>query len=79
MILRVGGVVLSGALALAGIASRGDAQGVEPEAYRNEDYRAPTPAALSGAQVITTAQAQAIWRAGAGAFVDVMPYVARPA
>jgi PQQ-dependent catabolism-associated CXXCW motif protein len=79
MILRVGGVVLSGALALAGIASRGDAQGVEPEAYRNEDYRAPTPAALSGAQVITTAQAQAIWRAGTGAFVDVMPYVARPA
>jgi PQQ-dependent catabolism-associated CXXCW motif protein len=80
MIPRVGDVIISGAMALAAVASRCDAQAVaEPEHYRTEDYHAPTPAALRGAQVITTAQAQAIWRAESGVFVDVMPYVARPA
>ena len=80
MILRVGGVVISGMLALAGMASRCDAQAAaEPEHYRTDDYRAPTPATLRGARVITTAQAQAIWRAGTGAFVDAMPDVPRPA
>jgi hypothetical protein len=44
MILRVGGVVISGMLALAGMASRCDAQAAaEPEHYRTDDYRAPTP------------------------------------
>ena len=58
-----------GMLALAGVASRCDAQAAaEPEHYRTDDYRAPTPATLRGARVITTAQAQAIWRAGTGAF-----------
>jgi PQQ-dependent catabolism-associated CXXCW motif protein len=80
MILRVGGVVISGMLALVGMASRCDAQATaEPEHYRTDDYRAPTPATLRGARVITTAQAHAIWRAGAGAFVDAMPDVPRPA
>jgi PQQ-dependent catabolism-associated CXXCW motif protein len=80
MILRVGGVVISGMLALAGMASRCDAQAAaEPEHYRTNDYRAPTPATLKGARVITTAQAHAIWRAGAGAFVDAMPDVPHPA
>src|SRR6185312_4743802 len=63
MILRVGGVVISGMLALAGMASRCDAQATaEPEHYRTDDYRAPTPATLKGARVITSAQAHAIWR-----------------
>ena len=80
MIPRAGGVVISAVLALVVVASRCDAQAVaEPEHYRTEDYRAPTPAALRGAQVITTAQAEAIWRAKSGVFVDVMPHVARPA
>ena len=80
MILHVGGVVISGMLALAGMPSRCDAQATaEPDHYRTDDYRAPTPTTLKGARVITTAQAHAIWRAGAGAFVDAMPDVPRPA
>jgi PQQ-dependent catabolism-associated CXXCW motif protein len=80
MILRVGAAVISAMLALAGIVSRCDAQATaEPDHYRTDDYRAPTPATLRGARVITTAQAQAIWQAGTGAFVDAMPDVPRPA
>jgi PQQ-dependent catabolism-associated CXXCW motif protein len=74
----VGVVVLS--LSAAGIAARcEDATPPEPEHYRNEDYRAPTPKTLRGARVIATVQAEALWRAGTAAFVDVMPHVPRPA
>lgn len=74
----VGVVVLS--LSAASIAARcEDAAPPEPEHYRNEDYRAPTPKTLRGARVIATAQAEALWRAGTAAFVDVMPHVPRPA
>jgi PQQ-dependent catabolism-associated CXXCW motif protein len=80
MIQRVGVVVMSGALALVGVSSHCNAQAIaEPEHYRTDDYRAPTPATLRGAQVITTAQAQDIWRMGTGIFVDTMPHVPRPA
>ena len=40
----------------------------EPDGYRTENYRAPVPATLSGARVLTTAEAEAIWRAGNGGF-----------
>jgi PQQ-dependent catabolism-associated CXXCW motif protein len=80
MRVRTAGVILCGALALAGVAARGEGEtAFEPEQYRTEDYRAPTPATLRGARVITTAEAQALWRAGTAVFVDVMPQVARPA
>jgi len=80
MMLRAVGGIAFAALALAGSAARGEDQATpEPENYRNEDYRAPTPRTLQGAQVITTAEAQALWRAGTAAFVDVMPHVPRPA
>jgi PQQ-dependent catabolism-associated CXXCW motif protein len=51
----------------------------EPDGYRTEDYRAPTPATLTGAHVLTTAQAEAVWRSGDAVFVDVMPRPPRPA
>ena len=50
----------------------------EPDAYRTEDYRAPVPATLAGVRVLTTAEAEAVWRAKAGVFVDVMPRVPKP-
>ena len=50
----------------------------EPEGYRTEDYRAPVPATLSGARVLTTAEAEAIWRAKAGVFIDVLPRAPKP-
>jgi PQQ-dependent catabolism-associated CXXCW motif protein len=76
----VGGIVLA-VVALVAVGARGDepAAVLEPEHYRNEDYRAPTPTTLRGARVIATAEAEALWRAGTAAFVDVMPQVPRPA
>lgn len=50
----------------------------EPEGYRLEDYRAPTPATLRGAKVIHTAEAERIWRSRKATFVDVMPRPPRP-
>lgn len=49
----------------------------EPEGYRMGDYRTPTPATLAGARVVDTAEAEALWRAGA-AFVDVLPRAPKP-
>jgi PQQ-dependent catabolism-associated CXXCW motif protein len=50
----------------------------EPDGYRMEAYRAPTPQTLKGAEVLTTVQAEALWKAGA-AFIDVLPRPPRPA
>jgi PQQ-dependent catabolism-associated CXXCW motif protein len=51
----------------------------EPEGFRTENYRAPTPATLRGARVVTTAEAPEIWQRGGAVFVDVLPRPPRPA
>jgi PQQ-dependent catabolism-associated CXXCW motif protein len=51
----------------------------EPEGYRTENYRAPTPATLKGARVVTTSEAQQIWKDGGAVFLDVLPHAPRPA
>jgi PQQ-dependent catabolism-associated CXXCW motif protein len=51
----------------------------EPEGYRTEDYRALVPDTLAGARVITTSEAEAIWRAKSGVFIDVLPRAPKPA
>jgi len=51
----------------------------EPDGYRMQDYRAPTPPSLKGAQVVTTQEAEALWKAGTAAFIDVLPRPPRPA
>lgn len=50
----------------------------EPEGYRTEDYRAPVPVMLAGARVLSTAEAEAIWRDKSGAFIDVLPRPPKP-
>jgi PQQ-dependent catabolism-associated CXXCW motif protein len=50
----------------------------EPEDYRLEDYRAPTPLTLRGAKVIGTEEAEQIWRSRSASFVDVLPRPPRP-
>ena len=50
----------------------------EPDDYRMDDYRAPVPATLAGARVLTTAEAEAIWRANIGVFIDVLPRPPKP-
>ena len=50
----------------------------EPEGYRTDNYRAPVPATLAGARVLSTEQAEAIWRSGSGVFIDVLPRPPKP-
>ncbi|MGX4803053.1 PQQ-dependent catabolism-associated CXXCW motif protein [Bradyrhizobium guangdongense] len=50
----------------------------EPEGYRTDNYRAPVPATLEGARVLTTVEAETIWRAKSGAFIDVLPRAPKP-
>jgi PQQ-dependent catabolism-associated CXXCW motif protein len=50
----------------------------EPDGYRLEDYRAPTPATLQGARVVGTQEAEKIWRSRTASFVDVLPRPPRP-
>jgi PQQ-dependent catabolism-associated CXXCW motif protein len=67
-------------LALALVPAAGqDAAVPEPDGYRMQDYRAPTPATLVGARVLTTAEAASLWKGGGAAFIDVMPQPPRPA
>lgn len=50
----------------------------EPPRYRTNNYRAPVPATLQGAQVLSTAQAESLWRARQAAFIDVLPRPPKP-
>jgi PQQ-dependent catabolism-associated CXXCW motif protein len=62
-------------------ATDGRAEGPPPEptGYRTENYRAPTPATLAGARVISTAETERLWRDLAAVFIDVLPHAPRPA
>ena len=51
---------------------------LEPDGYRTGDYRAPVPDTLAGARVITTTEAETIWRAKSGVFIDVLPRPPKP-
>ena len=50
----------------------------EPDGYRLENYRAPVPATLKGARVISTDEAKALRAAGTAAFIDVLPHLPKP-
>ncbi len=51
----------------------------EPPSYRMDDYRAPTPATLHGATVLSTDEARAHWERHEAVFIDVLPQPPRPA
>ena len=71
IVLVVGAVLLCGA--------GGAAPAPEPSGYRMDDYRAPTPATLRGAVVLSTAEARADWEKHDAVFIDVLPQPPRPA
>jgi PQQ-dependent catabolism-associated CXXCW motif protein len=75
------GRALGLALALCMMAAAAQAESLvpEPEGYRTEDYRTPVPDTLSGARVLSTAEAEAIWRAKKAIFIDVLPRPPKPA
>lgn len=58
---------------------RGETLVPEPDGYRMDEFRAPTPATLKGARVIDTAEAERLWRAKSALFIDVMPRDVKPA
>jgi PQQ-dependent catabolism-associated CXXCW motif protein len=51
----------------------------EPSGYRMDDYRAPTPATLRGAIVLSTERAHDVWEKHEAVFIDVLPQPPRPA
>jgi PQQ-dependent catabolism-associated CXXCW motif protein len=63
-------IVAAGESAVAGVP--------EPDGYRLENYRSPTPTTLRGARVIGTDEAEKIWRSHSASFVDVLPRPPRP-
>jgi PQQ-dependent catabolism-associated CXXCW motif protein len=67
------------ALAIVASCSASHAASVEePSGYRMSEYRAPVPATLSGARVVSTEEAEKLWRAGGTIFVDVLPQPPKP-
>ena len=54
------------------------AQPPEPEGYRMDDYRAPTPATVAGGVVLDTDAAHALWEGGTAVWIDVLPVPRRP-
>ena len=71
------GLIL-GLSALVSSGVRGDEIPLEPTGYRTNDYRAPTPATLAAARVVTTEQAETLWQKKTAIFIDVMPRAPRP-
>ncbi|MBO0710603.1 MAG: PQQ-dependent catabolism-associated CXXCW motif protein [Acetobacteraceae bacterium] len=65
-------------LAFSVVAGAGAPPPPEPQGYRMEDYRAPTPATLHGASLLTVEQAHALWQAHEATFIDVLPRPPRP-
>ena len=63
-------IVATGQSAIAGVP--------EPDGYRLENYRSPTPATLQGTRVVGTVEAEKIWRSHSASFVDVLPRPPRP-
>jgi len=51
----------------------------EPDGYRLEDYRSPTPATLEAQPGLTTTQAEMLWKTKDAVFIDVMPQAPKPA
>ncbi len=66
------GLVLIGDLAAR-------AQPLEPQGYRMDDYRAPTPETVMGGVVLDTEAAHELWKSGDAVWIDVLPASQRPA
>jgi PQQ-dependent catabolism-associated CXXCW motif protein len=76
MISKIAGLILATIASVTPVCAQDKAP--KPDEYRTENYRAPVPATLAGARVLTTADAETIWRVKAGVFIDVLPRAPRP-
>jgi PQQ-dependent catabolism-associated CXXCW motif protein len=50
----------------------------EPEGFRMEQYGAPVPATLQGARVVSTEEAEQLWKNDDAIFIDVLPLKPKP-
>lgn len=50
----------------------------EPDSYRMDDFRAPVPATLRGARVLTNEEAADLWNSDGAIFIDVYPQAQKP-
>ncbi|MBV8649996.1 MAG: PQQ-dependent catabolism-associated CXXCW motif protein [Alphaproteobacteria bacterium] len=55
-----------------------EARPPEPDGYRLDDYRTPTPETINGRKPLGTTEAHRIWAAHAAIFIDVLPAPRRP-
>ena len=76
MMSKIAGLILAPIACVAPACAQDKAP--EPGEYRTENYRAPVPATLAGARVLTTADTETIWHAKAGVFIDVLPRAPKP-
>jgi len=74
----IGRVVLAGAWLLLAASALAQPAPPEPDSYRSDNYRAPTPTTLKGATVLSSAEAHALWAAKTAVFIDVLPQAPRP-
>jgi PQQ-dependent catabolism-associated CXXCW motif protein len=76
--MKIGRCFAAATFALTFLSAAADTP-AEPDGFRMDNYRAPTPATLRGATVLSTDDAHAHWEKHDAAFVDVLPQVPRPA
>ncbi len=75
---RAGAAAAALALLLASPIPTAAETAPEPDGYRMEAYRAPVPATLQGARIVSTPEAEALWRSGDAIFIDVLPRAPKP-
>lgn len=73
------GLAIVASMAAANLVSGKEGTPPQPDGYRLENYRAPTPSSLEGARTIDTVEAARLWRDKSAVFIDVMPQAPRPA
>jgi PQQ-dependent catabolism-associated CXXCW motif protein len=74
---RIGaGVLLAMGWAMAAVQAK---PGIpEPDGYRMDDYRAPTPETVAGGRVVHTDEVRRMVRGGGAVLIDVLPAPRRP-
>jgi PQQ-dependent catabolism-associated CXXCW motif protein len=75
---RVARLILLGVCLAAMSAGAADLAPKEPDGYRLDGFRAPTPATVVGRAVLDTAAAHRLWQSHAAVFIDVLPAPRRP-
>lgn len=76
--MRRGSGTLAALLMLLATAPCLGAAPSEPDGYRLDDYRTPTPATVEGRQSLGTDEAHRLWQDHAAVFIDVLPAARRP-